>query len=296
MRNVILHILMLGTLPMLGCVRGDVDLLEARLRSKDAELRALNDRLESTERQLASSRREKTQLQQQLARNSAKPEEISRLAKVEGIEINPRLTGSLNEDDQPGDDVLNVVVSPVDASGEVVKLDGRVEVEAIDPSLPESERKLGQWAISLEDSAQQWHDGFLGQGFQLTTPWQRPPQSREIVLLARYTTPDGRKFSTTQEITVTPPGGPGSPPNQLPLPLSQDEQTETFPEIRPVDFEQPAVPSKPFPTSIPKITPAPKVSSPTEPRPLPSNADLQPIPLNDVLKSPLPRETPPFAE
>lgn len=296
MRYLILHILIISTLPILGCVSGDVDLLEARLRSKDAELRTLNDRLESTERQLASSRREMTQLQKQLADTSSTPEEISQLAKIEGIEINPRLSGGLNEDGRPGDDILNVVITPVDAFGEVVKLNGRVEVEALDPSLPENDRKLGAWTIALEDSARQWHDGFLGQGFQLTTPWQRPPQSEEIVLLARYTTPDGRNFSTTQEIAVTPPGNSGKSPDLLPLPAARQNETRFDSAIRPAGFEQMSETSKPFPMKAPKITPAPRFETINEPNLLPEETTSQPIPLNDLLQPPTPRETPPFAE
>jgi len=218
MRNFILIILTTGALPLLGCASGDVDLLESRLRSKDAELRALNNQLESTERRLATTEREITSLQRQLTGSS--PEAISQLARIESIQINKRLTGALNEDSRPGDDLLNVVISPLDATGEVVKLEGRIEVEAIDPSLPEANRKLGEWTIPLEQSAENWHDGFLGKGYQITAPWQQTPQSKQVVLLARYTTPDGRSFSATQEINITPPGGPGKSLEPLPLPAA----------------------------------------------------------------------------
>lgn len=296
MRNVTFHILLLGTLPLIGCASGNVDLLEARLRTKDSELRALNNRLETTERQLASSRREMSKLQQQLANSSTTPEEVSRLAQIEGIVINPRLTGALNEDGKPGDDVLNVLISPVDSAGEVVKLNGRVEVEAIDPSLPEDSRKLGAWTIALEDSADQWHDGFLGQGFQLTTPWQRAPQSEEIVLMARYTTPDGRQFSTTQGIAVTPSKNGKQPPGLLPLPAANNEPEKSAATIRPIEFQQTADASKPFPMNAPKITPAPRTESFNEPKPLPEDSSSQPIPLNELLDPPTERDTPPFVE
>lgn len=295
MRKVILLILTTGALPLLGCASGDVDLLEARLRSKDAELRALNNQLESSERRLSTTEREITQLQRQLA--GSNPEVTSRFTHIESIEINKRLTGALNEDGKPGDDVLNVVIAPMDAMGEVVKLEGRIEVEAIDPSLPEAKRKLGEWTIPLEQSADKWHDGFLGQGYQLTAPWQRTPQSQEIVLLARYTTPDGRSFSTTQDINIIPPSDSDQSPELLPLPAAQRKPADEPMVIQPASFEQEkTAEAKPFPMTAPEITPKPISASREEPKPLPIQTGSRPISLEELLKTRNERETPPFVE
>lgn len=294
MRNVILLILTTGALPLLGCASGDVDQLEANLRSKDAELRALNNQLQSSERRLATTEREITHLQRQLAGSS--PEVTSRLARIESIEINKRLTGALNEDGKPGDDVLNVVIAPLDSMGEVVKLEGRIEVEAIDPSLPEANRRLGEWTIPLEQSADKWHDGFLGQGYQLTAPWQRTPQSKQVVLLARYTTPDGRSFSATQEINIIPPTGLSQSPDLLPLPAAKQETPSQSAVIQPASFEQDTREAQPFPITAPEITPMPISASQEEPKPLPIQTSSRPISLEKLLRARDELETPPFVE
>jgi len=242
MRTTFLITLVCCTLPLAGCARGNVELLEAQLRSRESELRSLHGRLELQEQELAQSEREIRLLQQQLADNSVTPEALTRVSRIEKIEINSPLTGALDQDGYPGDDVLNVVVSPLDGRGDVVRLDGEIEIEALDPSLPENERSLGRWQIGLDDAETAWHEGFIGQGYQLTTPWQRIPQSKEVILLARYKTPDGREFSATKNIKVNP--APAGTPALLPLPHAKNDTLPTpglpsrTTDIEQVSFEE----------------------------------------------------------
>jgi hypothetical protein len=317
-------------LPLAGCARGNVELLEAQLRNREAELRSVNGQLELKDQELARSQREIQLLQQQLANKSATPEAVARLARIEKIAINSQLTGALDQDGQPGDDVLNVVVSPLDSRGDVVKLDGDIEIEALDPALPEDERSLGKWNISLEQAESAWHNGFIGQGYQLTTPWQRIPQSQEIILLARYKTPDGREFSATKNIPVTP--APAGTPAPLPLPQAKQE-TRPLPEMTPkmskidqASFEEfvkeqeaalqkdSSPPAKPLPAPKPVITsstaPLVELIEPIElttterksiplPEELPKPAasdKLKSIPLPEELSKPAEQERPPFVE
>lgn len=312
MRSTFLLSLVCCTLPLIGCARGNVELLESRLRSRDSELRSLHGQLELKDQELARSQREIQLLQQQLADQSATPEAVARLARIEKIAINSQLTGALDQDGRPGDDLLNVVVSPLDASGDVVKLDGEIEIEALDAALPENKRSLGKWNIGLEDAENAWHDGFIGQGYQLTAPWQRVPQSKEIVLLARYKTPDGREFSTTRNIRVNP--AQGDEPDLLPLPQAKQDRvpppevSSSSPEIEQVSFEefvkereasmQKGSASKEEDTAeqddAPVITPS---SAPlVELKPPIETAERPVIPLPEVLAKPEERDMPPFVE
>lgn len=306
MRIKFLILLVCYLLPVIGCARGNVELLEAQLRNREAELRSLSGQLELREQELARSEREIRLLQQQLADKPVAPEAIAKLAQIEKIEINSSLTGALDQDDYPGDDVLNVVVSPLDGLGDVVRLDGDIAIEALDPSLPENERSLGRWQIGLADAESSWHDGFIGQGYQLTTPWQRLPRSKELILLARYKTPDGREFSATRNISVNPV--PDGTPGLLPLPQAKTE-TPPLPDIRPqpsaverVSFEEfvkareasQETAATPKANGIPVITPS---SAPLVELKEPIATAEQPdIPLPEVFPEPEERERPPFVE
>lgn len=312
MRSTALLCLTCCTLPLAGCARGNVELLEAQLRNRESELRSLHGQLDLKHRELARSHREIRLLQQQLADKPTTPETVARLAQIEKLAINSQLTGALDRDGRPGDDVLNVVVSPLDSRGDVVKLDGNIEIEALDPALPENERSLGKWSIGLDEAEAAWHDGFIGKGYQLTTPWQRSPQSTEILLLARYKTPDGREFSATKNIPVTP--APAGTPDPLPLPQAKHEtlpapgadskssgvELAGFEEF--VKEREAALQKEPSSEAEPLSAPAPEPLITSSSAPLVElqapveTSKRKSIPLPEELSKPAEEETQPFVE
>lgn len=198
-----------GLAMLTGCLgRGQVDLLQARLRAQQQELVAAQSELRSTSDQLALAKREAERLQSQLAaagQPGLLPEQSDTLVRVAGIKINPMLTAGLDKDEVAGDDTLVVQFAPVDSDGELVKLGGRIEIVAIDPGRTESERPLGRWSFDPEETRTHWTRGFLGAGYQFTLTWPEPPQAKEIVVHVRLTAPDGRKFEANQLVTITPP-------------------------------------------------------------------------------------------
>ncbi len=190
-----------------GCAaRGNVELLESQLRQQEDRLRSLNQQLSQTESDLHIAQREVETLRIQLAERGEQillPEQAQALFHVAGIRVQKLLTGGLDRDGEPGDDLLNVVIVPHDEQGEAVKLPGDLEIEVLDLTAPEHLRKLGVWRFSAEQVADHWQSG-LTSGFQFRMPWQLPPVSDDIVVHARFQTADGRKFGTSAEVRVTP--------------------------------------------------------------------------------------------
>lgn len=190
-----------------GCAsRGNVELLESQLRRQEDQLYAMRLQLAEAESDLSLAQREVQTLRKQVADRgeiALLPEQARSLFRVEGIRVNKFLTGGLDRDGEPGDDLLNVVLTPYDEDGETVKIPGELEVEAIDLSAPRSSPPLGVWRYSSEEVAERWQSG-LTSGFQFRMPWQIVPTSPDIVLHARLTLADGRQFGTSAEIRVNP--------------------------------------------------------------------------------------------
>ena len=195
------------TLP--GCVmRGNVDVLEAQLRSHETTLGQYEHQLSQLRNELVTSRNEVDILRTELAEsgNRRLPQETSQsLARVQGIKFHGLLTASQNADDQPGDERFHAVVHPYDAHGATVKLSGDIELEAIDLSRPPADRTIGYWSFSNDQLRDVWHSGFLATGFQFDLPWMHPPHGTQVVLRAKLSTLDGRSFETSHTLHVEPP-------------------------------------------------------------------------------------------
>jgi outer membrane murein-binding lipoprotein Lpp len=193
-----------------GCAsRGQLDVLESRLRQQDDTITQLQNQVSTTQSQLQAARRESDELRTQVAdgTRTARVEQVSALGTVEGIELNRYLTGGLDKDGQPGDEALSAVVVPTDSQGNLVKAPGSVAVTLFDLSKPEAQQRIGHWEYSAKQADSLWHSGFLGSGYIVRVPWQEKPQSANLLVHARLKTIDGRQFDTSQTIHIVPPGG-----------------------------------------------------------------------------------------
>jgi hypothetical protein len=196
-------------LGLVGCVgRGETDLLHARLREQQQQLAQAQSRLQATESELKQARRETESLRTQYAQAGPPgllPEQSDLLVRVSSLRINPMLTAGLDRDDDVGDDHLAVHFAPVDADGELVRLPGEITISVLDPKLPASESEIARWTFSAADSREHWIRGFLGTGYQFTLPWPEPPQNADLVVHVTLHTPDGREFTATHVLKITPP-------------------------------------------------------------------------------------------
>jgi hypothetical protein len=199
----------LAALAACGCgARGDVDLLEARLRQQEDSLARLESQLAAARSELSVVEKERNDLRQQLAGRSETillPEQAHAFYRAAGIEFNKLLTGGFHQDGRPGDEVLNAVLMPRDADGELLKLPGAIALEVLDLAKPPDEQRIARWEFSEEETREHWHRALIGSGYVFRLPWPNRPESPELLLHGRLTTPDGRQFDTSQVIRVAPP-------------------------------------------------------------------------------------------
>jgi len=201
-----------------GCAsRGDLETLESELRKQELAQEELQLELSRTRDDLKVARNESAALRAQLTENrqvALSPEQADVLFRAEAIKFNMLLTSGQDRDGRPGDDGLSVLLMPVDAHGDLVKLAGQVDLELFDMTLPADRQRLGQWRFPIDQVRDRWHKGFLSAGYLFQVDWQTPPAAEELTLHASLTVPDGRQFHTTTQVKVAPYGR--RPPSVLP--------------------------------------------------------------------------------
>ncbi|WP_310820549.1 hypothetical protein [Stratiformator vulcanicus] len=200
---------------------------------------SLEESLDRARNELTVTRREVNELRTQVAQDGPPAilaEQADALYRVEEISISKMLSGGLDTDDRPGDDVLIVHLAPLDADGELIKLPGDVEIEMLDPLSSRSDRTIGQWSFTAEESREFWQNGLIAAGFTLRLPWQGIPQSDTVVINARFRSADGREFRTTETIQVDPPredliAVPAAPAPRAPAALPSDTDENPFAKV-----------------------------------------------------------------
>lgn len=236
----------------LGCV--STEPLERDLRQKEGQISRLTQDAQTSGYHLEVCRRENEALRTQLeqpGRQPLLPEQAARMFSLKEIALAARGTGGLNSDNLPGDDGIQVLIEPRDGQGDVVKSPGSLSFELFDLAGAESQRRVGYWEFSLQDTAARWQSGWLSQGYRFELPWQAGyPRHADLTLHVRLTTPDGRQFDATRQIRVEPM------PSQLP------PSVPAKPTIAPVQPSLPASPVDPalkgpvLPGPTPDVTPA----------------------------------------
>lgn len=191
-----------------GCAgRGDIDLLESRLREQEDLIRAVQGQLSTTRDQLRLARQEADLLRANLAsleQDASSIVQVQALVNAAGITIHPLLTSGQNVDAFPGDDRVHAVVVPHDLQGEALRLAGELDVEAVDGS--NEGRSLGKQTYSQDQLRGLWHTGLLASGYQVDVPLRGLPQGNDVVLRVTLRLPDGREFVASREVAIDPPG------------------------------------------------------------------------------------------
>lgn len=230
---------LLSCLTLLGgcALRGDVDLLESRLREQGDRQFSLEAALKKSRSELEIVQRQNDRLNNRLAgqkQGLLLPEQADALFRATGIHIQKWMTGGLDRDDRPGDDLLSAVIVPHDDDGETVKLPGTIRLQLLDLAMPQEGQRLGEWTFTVEESRRHWHKGMIASGYQFRLPWQQLPHSSELMLHATLTTTDGRKFHAGEIIHIEPPeskiatasdDAPGRFPTTEVVPISETFST-----------------------------------------------------------------------
>ncbi|HEV3301150.1 MAG TPA: hypothetical protein VG055_15980 [Planctomycetaceae bacterium] len=250
---------LLGTLVLAaGCAStGQLDILESRLRRQEDAANQLQSQLAESQNQLQAAKRETVDLRTQIANGKklAHAEQLTALGTVEGISLNKYLTGGLDRDGIPGDEMLSAVVAPADADGNLVKAPGTVVVTVLDLSKPEAQQRVGHWEFGPKDSESLWHSGFLGSGYVVRVPWQTLPESPTLLVHARLKTIDGRQFDTSQSIRINPPKAVAQAAAQPAAPQNPTPQPGSMPQ--PPEIQQTAAPPPSLDTAMTKPPAAP---------------------------------------
>ncbi len=185
------------------------NVVEIQLRQQRTENDELRRELDSaqtalaeTQQKLSMTRRTRAGAESAVALTSGVS---GALGTVERLELNSLLSGGLDRDDIPGDELLSVLATTVDRSGSVVHVDGTLTVTAFDYSLPDEGQRVGHWELSLEETSALWSSGLVGTGYRLRQKWQQIPRSRNIVLHARFVTADGRQVDATDTVMIDVP-------------------------------------------------------------------------------------------
>ncbi|MDF1742552.1 MAG: hypothetical protein P1V19_02595 [Gimesia sp.] len=194
-------------LTLCGCGgRGNSDLLEARLRQQEDNIFALQRDLKDSQQALESARHQTEVMQNQIvdaSKGALLPEQTQALYKVTGVKVNNLLTGGVDLDNKPGDELWTTLVTPHDADGETVKLPADLELELVDLKQTGENRRVGIWTFKSEEVRSHWYSGFAGSGFRFELPWQRLPDSDDLTLVVRMKSQDGRIFNTNAPLRIS---------------------------------------------------------------------------------------------
>ncbi len=200
-----------------GCAsRGNVEILESELRQEEQAREQIAEQLRQAQEELKIARTDAAALRTQLAerrQTALSPEQADVFYRVEAIKFGMLLTSGQDRDGQPGDDALSVLLTPIDAHGDLVKLAGEVELELFDMTRSSDQQRLGEWKFPIEEVREHWHKGLMSAGYLFQVDWQTPPASPELTLHARMTVADGRQFDATTQVRVTLP--PSVPPPRV---------------------------------------------------------------------------------
>lgn len=185
--------------------------VEVRLREMRQENDDLRRELQTAQSVLQDARRELIAMREQTASESGVTlTSGTATGQIARLEVNPLLSGGLDRDQQPGDELLSVLVTTLDADGSARQEPGTLTVTAYDYALNDAGQQVGQWKWDPEAAAERWVDGLVGAGYRLTEPWMHPPRSREIVLHVRFVSLDGRQFDATETVLIDVPQESGA--------------------------------------------------------------------------------------
>lgn len=156
--------------------------------------------------------------------------------QVMAISLHETATAGYNDDGQPGDDGVRVVIEPRDAQGNLLAAPAKISVVLMDPLQSGNAARLGRWDFTVEQAAMSYAKSAESEGLHLELPWyQAVPQHGELHMFVRYHTADGRKIDVDRSLTVAlrpqaqrPPAlpvpSPGMSPQGMPQPGMMPQQ------------------------------------------------------------------------
>ena len=123
--------------------------------------------------------------------------------KVVDIAFHPTMCHGHNFDESPGDDGLYLVVTPMNASGQILNQTGKLTVIVEDAAEPTDNGRIGAWEFTSEQLAETLEPIGAAQGFHLSLPWQeKKPTSKTVTVYLRYMSSNDRTHVNQREIQL----------------------------------------------------------------------------------------------
>ena len=261
-----------------GCATDNAAAVRHDLLQAEDELTRTRVELRDARAELAVSERTAAALRTRLADGGAKvveaPEQARSWGLASQLTVSKLLTGGLDRDGVPGDELLAVVLAPADEAGEPIKAPGAVSLELLDLAASGPDRTVGAWSFTAAEATETWRRTAIGTGYRFRLPLAPRPagpgagggiEPEELHLVARFETTDGRTFDVTHPVRVNRAVGRGpAAPSPAPAPTPLDD-------LPPDPFEAIPFPGDPgFPSDGPSDPFAP------DPFPPPSGSDAPP--------------------
>ena len=229
-RRITLSFTLLGSLLLAGC-KNKGELVENELRARDIQYR---EALEELGR--AESHKEMLERENDALRRGAKvtPEQAAQMFGLRRIALG-RTSGGYDNDGLPGDEALQVIVEPRDASDHSIKAPGRIQVTVLEINFQGVKSPIGEWTIAPEQVRPTWKQGLLSTGYYLILPWKSPPQSETLRVIVKMILPDGRVYEADKDVKVRLLPGRGARPLEVlpgePSPIFVPALKQSYPNM-----------------------------------------------------------------
>lgn len=201
------RLLPLAIIAAAGCAsRGNVDLLEARLREQEDQLRSLHAQVDRKNSELTAARRLNESLKQKIVQPASHEKTIEpseQHFQVAGLKINSLLTGGFNRDGQPGDDQITLVFAPIDRREQPIQVPGHVDCELLQLPRTGPPKRIGLWSFDTAKTSAAWQKTLGSYGYRFELPWQTRPTSGDLELRVRFFSDHGDRFETSTPIRIS---------------------------------------------------------------------------------------------
>lgn len=126
--------------------------------------------------------------------------------KVAEIGFHPTICRGNNFDETPGDDGLYLVVTPLNAAGQVVNGLGTLTVVVEDSAILDNQGRIARWEFHPQELEEMLTPIGASQGFHLSLPWQElKPNSPSVTVYLLYELNDGRSMVNNRVIHLRKP-------------------------------------------------------------------------------------------
>ncbi|WP_162658350.1 hypothetical protein [Tuwongella immobilis] len=141
-----------------------------------------------------------------------------------------RGSGGIDDDRQPGDEGLLVIVSPKDEDGEAVKVIASLVIRVEEITNQGVKLPIGTWDVPVGTLRKTWQNGLFSTGFHVKLGWKTPPRTEKIRVTVQMILPDRRIFEADRELRVVPIDASGKTVIQSPsIPTASESSGPLLP-------------------------------------------------------------------